>query len=292
MPRRPRIHVPGAFYHATLRGNHQQDIFVATHDRALLNVIVARSIEKYGARLHAYCWMRNHLHLLVQIGTEPLSNPMRDIAGEFARAMQAKIPTTGHFFERRYFANLVDTDVYLKELVRYIHLNPVNAGLVDDPAAFPWSSHHAYVGARSEPWVTTDFVLGVFGSSRKAAISAYLEFVASDGGQDWHPPGEPLGKDADRRFERGIDTALNVPASPRRRMSLDELVLEACRRFEVPKEVLAESTRSTYLVKVRAWIANQAVKQKIAPIADVARLLGRDESTLREAIRRYPVDVE
>jgi REP element-mobilizing transposase RayT len=292
MPRRSRIHVPGAFYHVTLRGNHRQDIFVAEHDRALLNVIVARSLDKYGARLHAYCWMRNHLHLLVQVGTEPLSNPMRDLAGEFARAMQAKLVTTGHFFEHRYHANLVDTDSYLKELVRYIHLNPVAAGVVDHPARFPWSSHHVYSGTRDEPWVTTDFVLGIFGSSRKAAISAYLEFVASDDAGEWQPPDVQLEPLTDRRFDRAVGLVPNAPAAVGSRKSLDELVADACARFEVSREVLAEPIRNSYLTKVRAWIANHAVKQRIASLSDVARLLGRDEATLREAMRRYPHEVE
>ncbi len=91
--------------------------------------------------------MTNHLHLLMQVQDVPLSNPMRNIASEFARAMQRKLETTGHFFERRYHASLVDTDAYLLELIRYTHLNPVRAGIVAQPALYPWSSHHAYVGA-------------------------------------------------------------------------------------------------------------------------------------------------
>lgn len=283
MPRKPRVHLPNGFYHATLRGNHRRDIFVVENDRALLNVIVARSMHKYDARLHAYCWMSNHLHLLVQVGSEPLSNPMRDIAGEFARAMQAKFATTGHFFERRYFANLVDTDEYLKQLVRYIHLNPVIAGIVDDPGGFPWSSHRAYVGARSEPWVTTDFVLGIFGSSRRAAIAAYVEFLGSDAALSWQPP----ELQRDHEIVARLVPAMNEPVSVRPRKTLDELVGEACGRFAVSREALVESARNPRLTKVRAWIADQAVKQKISSLADVARLLGRDESTLREAIRRY-----
>lgn len=292
MPRRLRIHLPGGFYHVTLRGNHQQNIFVAEHDRRLLNVIVARAIAKYGARLHGYCWMRNHLHLLMQVGTEPLSNSMRDIAGEFARAMQAKLLTTGHFFERRYHANIVDTEAYLKELIRYIHLNPVTAGIVDDPARFPWSSHHAYMGTRSEPWLTTDFVLSVFGSSREAAIAAYLRFVGSEDARDWQPPETAIGAGQERAFDRSIARALHASPPGKPRKSLDELVAEACRRFEITRELLREPGRDSYRSKVRAWIANQAIKQGVATLADVARLLGRDESTLREAIRRYPKEVD
>ena len=146
----------------TLRGNHQRPIFLADRDRSLLNTIVARAIDNFDARLHAYCWMTNHLHLLLQVGVVPLSDPMRNIAAEFARAMQIKLQTTGHFFERRYHATLVDADAYLLELIRYIHLNPVRAGIVSYPSQYPWSSHHAYIGAREEPWVTTEFGLSMF----------------------------------------------------------------------------------------------------------------------------------
>ena len=125
MPRRLRIHVPGGFYHVTLRGNHQQPIFERDEDRWLLNLIVARALDRHDARLHAYCWMGNHLHLLLQVGVSHLGMPMRQIAAEFARAIQLRMATTGHFFERRYHATLIEaTDGY------------------------PWSSHHAYLGER------------------------------------------------------------------------------------------------------------------------------------------------
>lgn len=243
MPRRLRIHVPGGFYHATLRGNHQQNIFVADGDFYLLNKLVARAIEKFGAHLHAYCWMSNHLHLLVQVGDVPLANPMRQIAAEFARAMQSKIATTGHYFERRYHAVLVDSDAYLLELIRYIHLNPVRAGMVSNTAAYPWSSHHAYAGNRTEPWVTTDFALKMFASSRECAIAAYLDFVSAGG---------------DERVVEKIVTGFQIaPASrgepavarptpsalaSRQRQDLAGLISEACLRFVVDADELATPT--------------------------------------------------
>ena len=106
--RKPRLHVPAAFYHVTLRGNHRQDIFFSPTDRSLLSRIVAEVIPHYGARLHAYCWMTNHVHLLVQVGDTPLGRIMLRIASRYARELQAQFHTTGHLFERRYHAVLVD----------------------------------------------------------------------------------------------------------------------------------------------------------------------------------------
>jgi REP element-mobilizing transposase RayT len=125
MARRLRLHVPGGFYHVTLRGNHQQPIFFAATDRDLLNRIVAEAIAELRARIHAFCWMTNHVHLLVQVSDEPLGRLMHRIASKYARTVQARIATTGHLFERRYHAALVDTDRYLIAVLRYIHLNPV-----------------------------------------------------------------------------------------------------------------------------------------------------------------------
>jgi putative transposase len=167
MPRKPRIHVPGAFYHVTLRGNHRQDIFFSDQDRALLNEIVADVIEALQARVHGYCWMTNHVHLLIQVGESPLGRVMLRIASRYARQVQQRFRTTGHLFECRYHAVLVDADEYLLTLLKYVHLNPVQAGMVSTPDQYAWSSHHAYLGLRVEPWVTTDFGLGMFHKQRE-----------------------------------------------------------------------------------------------------------------------------
>jgi len=293
MPRRLRIHLPGGFYHVTLRGNHQERIFFAEDDRLLLNTIVARSLERHAARLHAYCWMSNHLHLLVQVSDEPLSSPMRQIASEFARAMHLKMDRTGHLFERRHHAILVDTDAYLLELVRYIHLNPVRARIVARADDYPWSSHHTYMGRRTEPWVSTSFVMNMFSPDMKRAREAYLAFLDCEPAVDLD---NALAAVQDKVGILGSDAFIarvrEAQDQGRHRRSLDELIAQACKRFEVDRSDLDSPVRDPYMTKVRAWIANQAVKRRIATMALVARTLARDESTLREAIRRYPLEVE
>lgn len=292
MPRRLRVHQPGGFYHVTLRGNHQQAIFFTDSDRGLLNKIVARAVEKFGARLHAYCWMSNHLHMLMQVGLEPLSGVMRQIASEYARAIQIKLITTGHFFERRYHASLVSSDSYLMELVRYIHLNPLRAESVRSVSQFPWSSHHVYVGERTEPWVTTDFCLALFGSDRTRAIAAYRKFLAESSHDGWEPTRmatEHSSAVTGDAFSAQIQKEW-VPS--RTRQTLGELIAEACRRFEIEEVQIASPTRDPHLTKVRAWIAHQATVRHVATRSAVARALGRTESTLRHAIRAYPREVE
>ena len=146
MPRLPRLHVAGGFYHVTLRGNHREPLFGSDSDRRVLNSIVAESIERDRARVHIVCWMTNHLHLLMQVADAPLGKVMQRIAMRYSRYRHRRLKTTGHLFERRYQAKLVDMDSYAIALLRYIHLNPVVASIVPDPAEYPWSSYRAYLG--------------------------------------------------------------------------------------------------------------------------------------------------
>jgi REP element-mobilizing transposase RayT len=292
MPRSLRVHLPGGFYHVTLRGNHRREIFSSDADYLLLNKIVARAAANFGARVHAYCWMRNHIHLLLQAGSESIAHPMRNIAAEFARAMQVNSSTTGHFFERRYHATLVDTDSYLLGVVRYIHRNPVKAGLVRDPADFPWSSHHVYAGHRIESWIATEFALGVLATDRAQAMAAYRLFVGSDFEEPWIAEMASNGGEAAVLGGEEFQLRVSRPALQRRRQTLEQLLAEACDRFAVDAELLDSPTHNPYLAKVRAWIGFQAGKRGVATLSAVARALNRDEATIRYAIRKYPGELE
>lgn len=285
MPRRRRIHLPGGFYHVTLRGNHRQPVFACDQDRHRLNLIVARSVEKYGARLHAYCWMTNHLHFLMQVGEAPLSEPMRQIAGEFARIMQSDMTSNGHFFERRYHAMLIESTDYLFTALHYIHRNPLEAGLVQSIDDYPWSSHHAYLGRRTETWLTTTFILAKFAAAAADAARAYAAFMEVDREDMATPFPEGafiFGSDEFSKRVRG--KSAKVETDPR----LSDLIAEACGRFAVNLELLASPVRSRLLTRVRAWIAHQARMRGIAGTSEVARALGRSEGTLRSAMLMYP----
>ncbi len=236
--------------------------------------------------------MTNHVHLVLQAGTAPISRPMHDIAAEFARAMQSKLETTGHFFERRYHAVLVDTDSYLLELVRYVHRNPVTAGIAASVHDYLWTSHHNYRGTRSDDWVTTNLALDMFARERAKAIAAYLRFVDAPDLQPWEPSQEMADGVAVMGNEEFIARAMRSRAPVKMRQTFEELLQEACRRFEVDRELLASPVRNAYIARVRAWIAFQAGQRGIATLAEVSRALGRTEGALRYAIRAYPNDLE
>ena len=285
MPRAPRIHAPGALYHVTLRGNHRQDIFFTLDDRSLLTRIIREIIVECGAQIHAYCYMTNHVHALFQVSETPLSKIMLLIAGRYARSVQARLHTTGHLFEKRYHAVLVDADEYLLTLLRYIHLNPVRASLASSPDDYPWSSHHTYRGTRSEPWVTTAFAHRMLGSDRRRAIAAYEAFVRTA------PPTSPLleRNERDPRILGGDAFAQRVLGdnwNPRARGALQKVIDEACARFGATEIELRSPSRLHDVVDARAWLAEQALRTGIASVATIARYLNRDASSIRQALQR------
>jgi putative transposase len=178
MARPLRIEYPGAFYHVTSRGNEQKDIFKSQKDREKFLSYLESAVVRYGATIHAWCLMSNHYHLLMETPAGNLSQIMRHINGAYTTYFNLKRKRAGHLFQGRYKAILVEADEYATELSRYIHLNPVKAGIVAKPDDYQWSSYRIYIGQSEAPdWLKTDFILGYFGRKAPDAKNKYLKFV-------------------------------------------------------------------------------------------------------------------
>ena len=248
MPRPPRLHVPGACYHVILRGNHCEALFGSTSDRHVLNDIVADVLSRFGSRIHAFCWMTNHLHLLTQIADRPLGEIMQRIAMRYSRYRHKALRTCGHLFERRYKAKLVDVDAYFLTLLRYIHLNPVKAHIVTDPCLYPWSSHRAYLGTESMAWLTTDFGLSLFSTDLIKARNAYEQFVLLPSGGDQDLEDEAHAEDSRiLGTDQFISQIPFVPYKPRSRLTLDQLAEGLCKQHGIGIECLRSLSRARHL---------------------------------------------
>lgn len=289
MARSLRLHVPGGFYHVTLRGNHRNAVFFSDRDRNLLDRIVEQALEDLGARLHAYCWMTNHIHLLMQVANAPLGKVMQRIASRYARTVQQRLQTTGHLFERRYHALLVDVDSRLLTLLRYIHFNPVRAGIVLEPAAYPWSSHGAYLGQRPQCWVTTDFALSLFAPRRDAARARYSEFMGTAATDQWGS-GALMPNDKNCQILGSDEFVAHVgrlSARPRTPGTLDDLFDQCARKFRYSRALLVSASRDRRLSSARAWLAREASSSGIATVSAVAREMRRSEAAIRQLMRRH-----
>ena len=281
MPRKARIHVVGGIYHVILRGNARSPIFFCEQDRDYLNEIVADGLRRYECRLHAFCWMTNHLHAAIQVADRPLSNLMCWLAARYARHINRSLNRTGHLFERRHRAELVADDDYLLNLVRYIHLNPVNAGLVDDPGDYVWSSHPAYLGTNNLDWLTTRTVLSCFGESLSKARRHYRAFMSNT--IDWKPGAddgvhpEPLDADG-LSVDRDSDNW---------KQRIDRLVEKHCASVAIEPAALVAPGRHRATARLRARISNEALRHGHATMGELANYFGRSPDVISRGIKRY-----
>ena len=151
MARQLRIEYPGAFYHITSRGNQKQPIALSDRDRFTFLRIIRDACEKFGAIIHTYCIMGNHYHLLLQTLSANLSRIMHFINTTYTHYFNWKNGKSGHLFQGRYSAILIDSEAYGLEVSRYSHLNPVRAKIVAQTEDYPWSSYREFMGSRTAP---------------------------------------------------------------------------------------------------------------------------------------------
>jgi REP element-mobilizing transposase RayT len=288
MARRPRLHVVGGFYHVTLRGNHRQLIFRSDDDRDVLDGIVAKVTCELDASVHAYCWMTNHLHAVVRVGEPPLGRIMQRIATRYARHFQKALGTTGHLFERRYHAVLVAGDSQLLATVRYVHLNPVRAGLVEDPAGYRWSGHRGYLGLGGPAWLRTTFVLNLLHENAERARASYAEWLAEElpgvsGDPCPPPPAATSAPKAGGQAMRRPESASRQAAGNRR---FDDLIAEICAEERVAESALRSRSRDRRLAAIRTRIATEAIQSGVSSLSEVARRFDRHITSVSKAMTR------
>ncbi|MBP1750939.1 MAG: transposase [Deltaproteobacteria bacterium] len=243
MARQLRIEYPGALYHVTSRGNGKQSVFRSDHDRKSFLNILEQITGRYRFIILAYCLMDNHYHLVIETQEGNLSEGMRQLNGVYTQRYNRRHTRSGHVFQGRYKAIIVDKDVYLLELVRYVALNPVRAGIVDDPENWAWSSYRATVGKEeSPPWLCTERVLGQFSPRMARARIIYRQFV-NQGLKRESPWKDLIGqtflgsKDFMARIQGSFqEDVKEIPRSQRfaGRPALPEILTGVCRtnRFE------------------------------------------------------------
>jgi len=163
----------------TSRGNERKNVFKSKRDREKFFEYLESATQRYDAVIHAFCLMDNHYPLLIETPSGNLPQIMRHINGAYTTYFNVKRARSGHLFQGRYKAILVEIDEYAKELSRYIHLNPIRAKMVKTPEEYEWSSYRFYIGETKPPkWLYRDFILGYFGNKVSIAQKGYHNFVS------------------------------------------------------------------------------------------------------------------
>jgi len=235
MARPLRLEFAGALYHVTSRGDGKDDIYLSDFDREAWLFVLGEVCRRYNWVCHAYCLMTNHYHILIETPESNLSLGMRQLNGVYTQRFNRNHKRVGHVFQGRYKAILVDKDDYLKELCRYIVLNPVRAAMVRSAKDWPWSSYRATAGFEDlYPWLCVDWLLSGFARRRKSACEKYRDFV-SDGrnqGSPWSSLKNQIflgGEAFVERMQRLIDPSKNideVPSGQRRKLPKSLLAIE------------------------------------------------------------------
>ncbi len=181
MSRPLRIEYPDAWYHVMNRGRRSEEIFSDKQDYNTFLELIRESVEMWNVRVGAYCLMTNHYHMLIQTPEANLSRCMRHINGVYTQRFNKYHHCDGQLFRGRYKSILVDADSYLLQMVRYIHRNPLRAGLVGKLDEYNWSSHKGYMSNdRKWAWLHKGFILSMLTDNKKQWRRSYKQFISME----------------------------------------------------------------------------------------------------------------
>lgn len=280
MPRQARLDAPGTLHHVMARGIEGTNIFRTDKDRNDFLDRLAAQCEVEALKVYAWALIPNHFHLLVRTGNRPLSTSMRKILTGYVVRFNRRHRRQGHLFQNRYKSIVCEEDAYLLELTRYIHLNPLRAGMVKtirELERYPWSGHSAILGAMKREWQDTEEILMYFGK-RKRSIKRYVAYVEEgiSGGKREDLVGGGLLRSVGgwsqvvsmRRWGQGT-------ASDERILGNSEFV----------ERVIAETERQ----ERETLRLRRKVPELGALLKEVARRQGLDEEELKKVRRRREV---
>lgn len=298
MARPLRVEYEGAFYHITARGNERRAIFLTDEDFSRFLKVLERTHERYGILVHAYVLMTNHYHLLMETPRGNLVATLHDLNTAYTNYFNRTHDRVGHLFQGRYRSILVEKDAYLLELSRYIHLNPIRAGLVRRPESYRWSSYLSYVSLRSSPgWLCTREVLGEMGQNKARARRKYRQFVEEGlNGKEGNPferliagialGGEGFWEEVKARVHK-LERASEVPTlkEVHRKTDVKAIVEKVASFYEVSTETVSQKKRSLHVgSQVAMYLARKKTDLSLNEIG--AFFGGRHYTAVSVAFRR------
>jgi len=315
MARPLRIEYEGALYHVTARGNERKKIYFTKADHEKFKQCIAEAEKKYGILLHCYVLMSNHYHLIIETPEANLSKAMHYINGSYTTYINIKRNRSGHLFQGRYKAIVVDKDNYLLELSKYIHLNPVRAGIVKKPEDYAYSSYKSYISRNNDNIISQNLILEMVSRKEGDAKKRYKRFVESAIGEELENPlknvyggvilgGESFIKDVLKKLK--MDYLQKEEVSHRRALTgalrVEDILETISKHFKVSKnEILGANFRelkklSIYMIKKHTGMTNRLVGELFGGISysAVAKAYQRflDQLEKDRSIRRKIAEIE
>lgn len=310
MPRHARIDIPGLLQHVIVRGIERRDIFLDDDDRHLFLERFAKLLRETGTDCLAWAIMSNHFHLLLRPGQTGLAAFMRRLLTGYAVVFNLRHQRAGHLFQNRYKSIVCQEEIYLLELVRYIHLNPMRAGLVksiEELDAYPWSGHSVIMGKDELDGQKADEALSLFGCGKETARRSYRQFVIDGiakgrrdelvgGGLRRSSAGDEEAVDllqahdarilGSGQFVEGLWQEVETPPLPETGITLAELILLVAEKLNIEVKSLGQRSRRADLAEARAAICYLAMRKHGFRGVEVAKYLNLTCSGVSVAARR------
>jgi REP element-mobilizing transposase RayT len=303
-----------------VRGINKANILDDEQDKRRFLERLGDTVTNGHCAVCAWVLMSNHVHILLKSGKDGISSVMRKLLTWYAQYYNRRHERTGHLFENRYKSILCDEDNYLLALVRYIHLNPIRAGIVnsiEELDSYPWSGHQTIIGKEKKPWMAMDDVLAQFGDTRRKALSEYRRFMREGVGQGhikeltgggltrsqggWSQVmamrRRGQGDDFDQRILGGgefVNKILEEAEHRQRRQlkakragkGIDAIIDEECRKAGVSTAELRGGAKRRKVSGTRALIAFRGREELGLTAAEIARNIGVNASAVTRAIER------
>lgn len=320
MPRQARLDSPGTLHHVIIRGIEKRRIVDDKVDRARLVQRMEDLSKETGTSVYAWSVMTNHAHILLKSGNRGLSYFMRRFLTGYAITYNIRHKRYGHLFQNRYKSIVCDEDAYFRELVRYIHLNPLRAKIVktlSELDKYPWCGHSVIMGKKKRDWQDRNYVLRWFGKKEKEAKSVYRQYVEKGivegrredlvGGGLVRTLGgwsqvlslrkskekvlsdeRILGGDkfVERILEEADEKIKYQLSIDERRIQAEKAILVMCRKEGVKVEELRGGSRRGRLSGIRSRLAMDLVEKMGLPLAEAGRRLGVSTSAISKIMMR------
>ena len=320
MSRQARLDVLGALHHIMVRGINKATIFEDDEDKTRFIERLGRNVTDGKCSVYAWVLMGNHVHILFKSGKEGISAVMRKQLTWYAQYYNRRHKRTGHLFENRYKSILCDEDNYLLALVRYIHLNPLRANIVqtiEQLDLYPWSGHRTLIGKAKHPWTDSDYVLLQFGNTRRKGLAEYRKFMREGVGLGHQPEltgggllrsiggwSQVIARRRTGKKEEGDERILGsgdfvhavLKETEERHLrqlklkrsgkTIQKIIDEECRKAGVSPVEVMKGVRRRVVSRLRADIAARGRTELGLSSAEMARHLGVASSSISRMVER------
>jgi putative transposase len=294
MPRRPRVLLEGGLYHVYNRFARGESVF-GDPEEAIEFVELARVVKKRdGLTVFAWALLSNHFHMAVRTSAVPLSRTLRRLQGGYSKAFNRRWRRSGPLWQSRYQAKLVEDQRYFEQLMVYIHLNPVRAGLVGDPGDYVFSGHRELLGKVSSPLVDMDEALVCFGESIRSARRQYQSRIrAALKDEEWSghllPPPRQLTRDDRLEAEEGhayVDVLGRSTGLERPRLEAADFVDLACTVLATDVLRLASARRDPATARLRMLVATVGIERWGQRAGALAKVLDKHSDGVSRWVSR------